>query len=757
MTSSAPSQAHHPMAQPLGTAGPSQLVVSTKANFSKLPRSVTWRLLLGLIKSPRQNTTVLELEDVIQFNNQLLQEEVSNYARLKELYTPHLSEMDAPSAPAVISTSNGDPIETPEADKPLPIAPDSSSDFFDPLTAMMMEQQAQEVRRQELDLAYRKEKARRNRGLSDPGSKVVEDYVDADGEKKLDREALSIIDKDLHRLPKPSVTEVVEGGVSITTTWDTPEQQQSWMDALREMLYIFSQENPHIGYRQGMHEVASYLWLVLVIDRQRQMLFSGPGDQSELLALVFDRPAAYTMLQSILGHVRQAFDVKVASNSRPLEDMSHSTLSKIQQYYQNQGHPDRLCPLLKSLSVPPQLYCTKWIRLLYSREVVGASNVIILWDVFVELVSEGWEWMALLETTAASRILMCQEELLKPDVSPEAHHHRVMDSLMNMPPLNDLEPLVKQLNQLLDMQKYQQTHPELGTMGIVDHTAAGQTQQQLHMHQHPHPQHRYQQQLHHYQQPPQGNQALGKNGGDLFNLQAVKQSLEQGVERLSSSSDTWRKKLEEGWNGLQPQPLPGQQPQEQEHYSDNNVRMIDAAMFGDDSIGEHKVRQTPLNPQPPQYGLSPQQQIAQQPRPMQPQQPHHLHQQGYSTASTSSSFGAVQGTGMNGPNSTPMSALIPPHRQQPTQQQAIANNSNPIQLQQQQQENQLLAFRLGNSCAILQDFVMSVARTPDQQQQFQAVNSFQNGGTNSTKTKVPNAVWEALAEVEAVRGILLQR
>ncbi|CAB9525629.1 TBC1 domain family, member 5 [Seminavis robusta] len=749
MASSALPQAHHPMAQPSDTAGPSQFDVSVKANFSKLPRSVTWRLLLGLIKSPSQNTAILQLEDVIQFNNQLLQEEVSNYARLKELYTPHLNETDAPIAPAANSTktTGDDPIETPEANKPPPTAPDSSLDFFDPLTAMMMEQQAQEVRRQELDLAYRKEKARRNRGLSDPGGKVIEDDVDADGAKKLDREALSIIDKDLHRLPKPSVTEVVEGGFSITTTWDTPEQQQAWIEALREMLYIFSQENPHIGYRQGMHEVASYLWLVLVIDRQRQMLFSGPGDQSELLALVFDRPAAYTMLRSILGHVRQAFDVKVASNSRPLEDMSHSILSKIQQYYQHQGRPDRLCPLLKSLSVPPQLYCTKWIRLLYSREVVGASNVIILWDVFVELVSEGWEWMALLETTAASRILMCQDELLKPDVSPEAHHHRVMDSLMNMPPLNNMEPLVKQLNLLLDMQKYQQMHPELGTMGGVDATSAGK-QQPHNMHQHRHSRHHYQQQQHHYQQPPQGNQALGKIGGDLFNLQAVKQSLEQGVERLSSSSDTWRKKLEEGWNGLKPQPLPGQQPQEQHLYSDNG-RVVNTAMFGDDSIGEYKVRQTPLNPQPPQYGLS------QQPHPMQPRQPQRLHQQGYSTASTSSPFGAVQGTGMNGTNAAPMSALNLPHHQQPTQQQAISNNSNPNQ--QQQQENQLLAFRLGNSCAVLQDFVMSVARAPDQQQQFQAVNSFQNGGANATKTKVPNAVWEALAEVEAVRGILLQR
>lgn len=249
---------------------------------------------------------------------------------------------------------------------------------------------------------------------------------------------LSIIDKDLQRLPSPNVTEVVEGGIRITTTWSTPEQQAAWMDALREVLYIFAQENSHIGYRQGMHEVASYLWLVLVLDRQRLVAMAATTSHDpSMLALAFDRPAVYTMLRSIMGHVRQAFDVKVASNSRPLEDMSQTILFKIQQYYHHSSRPDRLSPLLRSLSVPPQLYCTKWIRLLFSREVVGASSVLLLWGVFVQLVSEGWEWMAILETTAASRILLCQEALLSQpdDGSLAAYHHGVMDLLMNMPPL----------------------------------------------------------------------------------------------------------------------------------------------------------------------------------------------------------------------------------------------------------------------------------------------------------------------------------
>ena len=65
-----------------------------------------------------------------------------------------------------------------------------------------------------------------------------------------------------------------------------------------------------------------------------------------------------------------------------------------------------------------------------------------------------------------------------------------------------------------------------------------------------------------------------------------------------------------------------------------------------------------------------------------------------------------------------------------------------------------LAYRLGNSVSVLQEFIMSVARPPAQNQ-YANMLSFPNG--DSSGTKVPNSVWEALAEVEAVRNALLQQ
>jgi Rab-GTPase-TBC domain len=579
---------------------------------------------------------------------------------------------------------------------------------------------------------------------------------------------LSIIDKDLQRLPSPNINDGGDNCNSTTTTtmWNTPEQQTAWMEALRELLYIFAQENSHIGYRQGMHEVASYLWLVLVLDRQRLLAATtndSDNNNDTILALAFDRPAAYTMLRSILGHIRQAFDVKVASNSRPLEDMSHSILFKLQQYYHHAQRPDRLSPLLRSLSVPPQLYCTKWIRLLFSREVVGANNVLAMWSVFIQLVSEGYEWMAILETTAASRILLCQEALLTQpsdgnnNNNTAAHHHNVMDLLMNMPPLVTIEPLVQQINELLELQQQQQQqqqtyqlHPELVTLG-------GAPDETMIMHPHRMPpqyrQHHHQQQQH---QPDNHPLGFGKMGEHLFNLQAVRQSLGQGVERLSSSSDTWKKKLEEGWNGLKQQPFPRPLQLQQRQYDQQSFRM-DPSMFGDldgdrmaDAAGV--VAQPPapiIHPAVSQYhgGMSFQQKQLQQQR-LQHPPPAVAH---------SPVFGQGHGT-MNG--SDPMMTTIntpgqPPSHLPPPQPHGVVVGGEPLQSQNFQQ----LAYRLGNSAVVLQEFAMSIARTPDPQQYQHVLNSFQLNGVMSSAgtTKVPNAVWEALAEVEAVRTILLQR
>jgi len=157
------------------------------ANYGRLPRSIKWRLRLGLLQSTTSNAfaddVVFSLEDVIQQNQTLLQDEQSHYEELKATYHDHFKAKIKDDELA--SNENDVPLEVNQEDGVLlvdvnlqrggggeidPLSSASASTaiataMIDPLQAMLMEQQAQERRRQELDLKYRKEKARRNRGL----------------------------------------------------------------------------------------------------------------------------------------------------------------------------------------------------------------------------------------------------------------------------------------------------------------------------------------------------------------------------------------------------------------------------------------------------------------------------------------------------------------------------------------------------------------------------------------------------------------
>jgi hypothetical protein len=162
-----------------------------KPDVNALPRSVTWRLRLGLLKAP-STTTRPTLEDLLRHNAELLEQEQSQYQKLQETYQNHLGQID----------NNNNEVEEKEeeeedaeevvantANVPPDIDPLSS---MDPLTAMLQEQQAQENRRQELDLRYRREKARRKRGLATDAKVVVADCDTEDGPKKLDADTVCL-------------------------------------------------------------------------------------------------------------------------------------------------------------------------------------------------------------------------------------------------------------------------------------------------------------------------------------------------------------------------------------------------------------------------------------------------------------------------------------------------------------------------------------------------------------------------------------
>lgn len=281
---------------------------------------------------------------------------------------------------------------------------------IDPLTAMVMEKEAHESRKAELYLKYRKEKARRNRGLATEARVVQED---TDG---VDQAALSIIDKDLNRLPHPT-----ESGLGPNAPNRTPKQE-SRMGWLREVLYIYAREHPQMGYRQGMHEIASYILFVLELEKPTypdHPLFT------PMLSICFD------LLERTLEQIETAYDV---SGEESLHRMSNTILNKI-----HQNDPDLFQLLSTNPNIPPPpIYCTRWLRLLFSREVAGYENVFRLWDVFFE-----YNVMKVLEITSASRILLLRDALLNPANNP-------LDLLMNVPQLSDITPLTDMLRLLMD-------------------------------------------------------------------------------------------------------------------------------------------------------------------------------------------------------------------------------------------------------------------------------------------------------------------
>jgi Rab-GTPase-TBC domain len=242
---------------------------------------------------------------------------------------------------------------------------------------------------------------------------------------------------------------------------------------LTEMLQIYAHQNPHIGYRQGMHEIASYLLLVIEMD-----LFDQESQQREVSPLLdpnYIAHDAYYMLLAIMSQLGPAYDVKMNTGAEsPMEQMAQSILTKIRDVANDKS----LYQHLLSLNCPPELYCTRWVRLMFSREVAGWKNVLLLWDIFLDLTSKSpltsmsrsrytrpgvtpalelgdFSLMMVLEATSASMILLQRNALLSIHDGTDADSiHR----LMNIPPLKNILPLTATLLSLMRRIQLQQRH-----------------------------------------------------------------------------------------------------------------------------------------------------------------------------------------------------------------------------------------------------------------------------------------------------------
>lgn len=374
----------------------------TKSSLAELPRSVRWRIQLGSLIEPQtvddDSLSATPLETVFKFNERIIQEQNARFQEFVRKYVEvEVEERDEEGQESEENNQN------------------SAAAEIDPLTAMVMEQEARESKKAELMLKYRKEKARRKRGLAP--SEVNKNVGDTDEHDGIDRASLGIIEKDLNRLPHPT-----ESGLGPNGNNKSPKQEAR-MASLREILYIYAQVHPNMGYRQGMHEIASYLLFLLELEQEQfpenHPLFS------PILPICFD------LLERILGQLQTAYDVQ---GEQSLNKMSQAILTKI---HQNDSSLFQLLTTNPNIP-PPPIYCTRWVRLLFSREVTGYENVFKLWDVLFE-----YKLMRVLEVTSSSRILLLRNALMNPE-------NNTLDLLMNVPPLSDISPLTNVLRRLMN-------------------------------------------------------------------------------------------------------------------------------------------------------------------------------------------------------------------------------------------------------------------------------------------------------------------
>lgn len=399
---------------------------------------------MGILSSPSSPSDVSSLETLRYYHQQQQQQHRLEYETLRQQYplstTDPLSSAserrrkDAPEdcSIALTSSSSNDAkiMMRGGADDDESWGKAMTDDLLDPLTAMYMQDQNQTDRMHQLELKYRKEKALQKRGKLGKMLRAIEDEHLSEQEQRA--LSLQIIDKDLHRLPDPDELH----GTTVTSAIRK--------EILREVLYIFSAQ--YHPYQQGMHEIASYVLYATELDGE-------PIEASDIYQLtstiLLQLLPAYDICPTTLSTTTPLNSITMEyttdpskktgmegntpvydSSKRPLEQMSLQILSLIAKY------DTILYQTLQSLQVPPQLLFTKWVRLLFSREV---TDVLPLWDV----IFQHGDILKAAEALSASRLLVHRNMFLQHE------QHDRLNLIMNMPLEDNIDCLILTMRSIL--------------------------------------------------------------------------------------------------------------------------------------------------------------------------------------------------------------------------------------------------------------------------------------------------------------------
>jgi hypothetical protein len=309
---------------------------------------------------------------------------------------------------------------------------ESLQSFLDPLSAFVQEEEERANRERRIHECYQRAKKSIPSHSQYKNTYVPDEPQDPNDPSYTMANAtayVQLILKDLHRLPSPHTNAVTTATSDVTTATVTSSSSSSSsatsvtpvrgrMRQLQSILYLFAISHPQAGYIQGMHEIASYCLYAVEIEMDVPMISTESTTCTPNSTTSPMEALAYWFTEQILTSLFTAYDItstvntttatqpigttgSTSSHTNPLTQMSnrilHCLLLTDPELY------TVVQPSLLSASIPFQLIFTKWIRLLFGREVIAtapessstsndtaaprthhADIVIYLWDVLLE-------------------------------------------------------------------------------------------------------------------------------------------------------------------------------------------------------------------------------------------------------------------------------------------------------------------------------------------------------------------------------------
>lgn len=154
---------------------------------------------------------------------------------------------------------------------------------------------------------------------------------------------------------------------------------------LTDILFIYSKLNPDVGYRQGMHELlAPILW---VVDRDSVQPGSEGStehkDESLMLELLdpqFVEHDSFTLFLSVMYMARMYYEHSETRSGNGQAEVI-PIVSRCQYLHEEALAiiDNELAEHLQAIDVLPQIFLTRWMRLLFGREF-QFDEVLLMWD-----------------------------------------------------------------------------------------------------------------------------------------------------------------------------------------------------------------------------------------------------------------------------------------------------------------------------------------------------------------------------------------